>query len=345
MYIVGKYGVENFSMVVKSVRRDISRSTLYSYYSRYIRSGVIPVINMINVFKMGLRIFYFILDKIPKHIPAEDFLIARQRLISPSSEVYLLYAVPKFWDTELVDLYGEMRKEGVISNYEWGTTTLDYVIPRGFQWYDYELGTWMFRWSEWLMEIDNASPKLPEILEHTDYRTVHLDKTDIELLEILEHNGSITMTSIAEKVRKTPQALRYHYVNHIKENSMIYAQKLLFSPYPLYVGHERRSSFHLFKIYFISKTDMARFVNSLEGKPFITDVWRKSDTNVLFVNVHLLCGEISDFVGVLRRMINNGLIRDFEYYLVDESDSFIYQLPYYLYKFEDPYWPELSDIL
>ena len=222
------------------------------------------------------------------------------------------FAFPATKKKELEEYLKEAARFKAFSNYLFFWTTNPLFDYPCFSWYDFDKKQWRFRWDEWVKEALNSSEKLPEVLEEPKNYLVLVDESDLLILKELEKDATQSFRKIAKIIGITPQSVHYRWYNHIVKRKLILKYYTSFQPYPLQI-----SDFYYFIIKFQSKKTLAKFSNSLNKKPFVTNCAKVIGKNVLVMGVNVPKMEFPNLISSLNSLYMEGLIEDFLYVRLD----------------------------
>jgi len=229
---------------------------------------------------------------------------------------YAIFAFPSAHKKELeeyLDIAAELK---YLSRYIiYWTTNFTEVAPN-FDWFDFKSKSWNFQWKHWIEEIQNASEKLAKELMDPESYPIRADETDVFILKELEKDGTAKFTELAEVANMTPQGVRYRYNKHIVGRDLLTDYEVATLPYPL-----PTSEMCSFIIDFEKEEKLAKFVNSLQRKPFIFSYAKAIGRNSIVVHTYTPKTEFSKFLDSMNRVTEKKLTRSFLYVTLDGASS------------------------
>lgn len=221
---------------------------------------------------------------------------------------YAVFSFPAKYKAALEDYSERARRLGAMSNYVLFWTPNIFEVARNFDWYDFKRKTWNFPWQRWVSEALGSSEHLPQRLADPESYEVEVDYKDLLILKELERNGLEDFTQLSKVIKITPQAVRYRFQQHIAKRNLITQYEIAIFPYPL-----QSSDLCAFVFNFPNESALARFANSLSGKPFVVSYAKLIGGNSLIAHVYVPKTEFPKFMGSLERLTMEEIIRDFFY--------------------------------
>lgn len=221
---------------------------------------------------------------------------------------YGIFAFPVKEKSKLEDYFDEARKLKLLShaNVYW-TTNLCEVHPN-FELYDFEKREWSFNWQKWIEEIKDGKDDLPENLSDPKEYPILADKKDLRLLRQLEKNGITPFKELAKIVGISPRGVAYRYEKHLIERKLIVDHMVHFFPYPY-----QMTNVCTFTIQFSNQRKLAKFVNSLDNKPYILSYAKVLGKNTLIVNTYIPASEFPGFMNSLNHLAEMDIVANFSH--------------------------------
>jgi len=244
---------------------------------------------------------------------------------------YAVFSFPHKYKAALEDYFRRAKRLGAVSNYVLFWTSNIFEVARNFDLFDFKRKVWNFQWQKWSSEVSMSSATLPERLTDPKSYEVKVDQTDLLILKELEKDGLKDFTQLSKVVQITPQAVRHRFNEHIAKRKLIVEYEVSIFPYPMQV-----SDLCAFVFDFTDESALAKFANSLAGKPFVLNYAKVIGKNSLIVHFYVTKSEFSNFVESLNRLIMNEIIQNFFYVTIDMA-SFKRQTVSYEY-FRDGEW-------
>jgi len=132
---------------------------------------------------------------------------------------------------------------------------------------------------------------------------------------------------LAHVVNISPQGVRYRYNKHIMERELITDYEVATFPYPL-----SASDMCSFIIDFQDEEKLARFANSLQGKPFIINYGKIIGRDSLVVHTYTPKTEFSRLIDSLNRLIEATRAESFLYVTLDVNSFKRQTISYEFFK-------------
>jgi DNA-binding Lrp family transcriptional regulator len=201
-------------------------------------------------------------------------------------------------------------------------STCIHEVPLTDEWYDHESERWVFKWDQWIEDIEGQGTSLPRTLIEPPSYPQKADEIDIFILKELEKDATCSMRHIAELLGVSEQTIHYHFKNHIIEKELI-------EGYVVHMPHfEAVSESYCFTCNFHSEKEMAKFARSFEGKPFVRSISKIIGRNALFIHIYLPRREFRGFTDSLSELIRNDHLVDYNYAVEDLSRKQAETIPY-----------------
>jgi DNA-binding Lrp family transcriptional regulator len=223
-----------------------------------------------------------------------------------------IYAIPIEHCSEFEEFIREMRRLDVAENAQiyWSTCFQGGRITS--DWFDNQREKWIFRWDDWIKEVQTQTTDLPyTLIESKDYRN-YADELDVKMLEKLEEDATRSLKEIGESLGISRQLACHHYKRHLIEKNLIEGYEIFVmrygsSPYVMV----------LFIIDFHKYETFAKFARSLLNKFFVITMGKILGENALLVEVFLPTEEFRKFIDTLSLMAKMKLVRSYKYAIQD----------------------------
>ena len=239
---------------------------------------------------------------------------------------YGIYGIPIDHTEEFEQFVRQIEILDIAQNINLYWSTCIQTVNLTDDWYDYNSERWVFKWDQWIKNIESQRTSLPNTLIESVSYPQKADYIDIIILKELEKNAECRMTDIAKLLGVSPQAVRYHYRNHVVARGLIEGYTVLL-PY-----FDDSSDHYCFRFDFYDDRDMAKFALSLINKPFVRNVGKILGKHALFVQIYLPRREFRDFTDTLSKLIRSGLMRSYDYSVEDFSRKAAQTISYELFK-------------
>jgi len=250
---------------------------------------------------------------------------------STGKGVYCEFLVPDGKETEFTHFLESLRNDGVVSDYAIRRVLALENVVMGFEWYDFSTNAWIFNWPALLRDviskIDSCEDVPPHEFELSAPRP-KFDLYDLYILHHLEQDVFTPITSLAIKIRTSPQNLSYHYRNHVRKNGLIRTTRPSWCPFLL-----EESSPYILEIEFEGTKALRAFLASLNGKPIAyscTYCEQAARPSIMLAGA-LPYDELFSFTDLLDLLMEHGVLKDYDYYIVDVYRAKAKSLPYHCY--------------
>jgi DNA-binding Lrp family transcriptional regulator len=329
---LGKYGPRNVLALAKSV--GLPPTTVAFRMKKLMKEGLLEVRTNLDYSRLGLMKAVLIAEsklgqekKLQQAIDNLDYWTYIVRCYGKYDGYYAIFAFPAEYKKELEEYLDEATQLEAFSRYIFYRTTNFTEVAPNFDWFDFRSKSWGFRWKRWIDEAQETSEKLPlELMDPKSY-SIRADKTDLLILKELEKDGTAKFTELADVVNMTPQGVRYRYYKHIVGWDLLTDYEVATLPYPL-----PTSDMCSFIIEFEKTEKLAKFVNSLQKKPFIFSYGKVIGKQSLVVHTYTPKTEFSKFIYSMNRLTEKKLIKSFLYITLDVASFKRQTISYEFFK-------------
>ena len=329
---LGKYGPRNVLALAKSI--GLPPTTVTFRIKKLMKEGLLKLRTNLDYSRLGLMKAVLIAEskpgqekKLQQVIDNLGYWTYMIRCYGKYDGYYTILAFPAEYKRELEGYLDEAARLKAFSRYIFfHTTNLTDVAPN-FDWFDFQSKSWNFQWKRWIDEVQNASEKLPRKLMDPKTYSIRADKTDILILKELEKDGTIKFTKLAEVANITPQGVRYRYHKHIVGRSLLADYEVSRLPYPL-----PTSDMCSFIIDFENEEKLAKFVNSLQNKPFLITYGKAIGQHSLVAHIYTPKTEFSKFIDSMNRLAEKKLTESFLYVTLDVASFRRQTISYEFFK-------------
>ncbi len=333
---LGECGPRNISYVarklgipIETARKRVKR--LVSQFSITFHANVYHT-------NLGLKKAFVFADAVPgyedvlfKCLKANDFWLYAGRCYGRFEGCYGIYAIPKEHEADFIQFVGQLEASEVAKNMRLVWSTCLHSANLTDNWFDFESGRWIFPWDKWMEEIPNEGTDLPYTLVESEDFPLKADYIDVRVLAKLEVDSSVGFRELAKIVNMTPEAVAYHYKNHILKRGLLEKSQVFVLPFD-----KSSSDFFVFIFRFDDGDKMARFASSLLDKPFLHSLGKVIGEDSLIAHVYFPRSEFRKFVRCLSELIKRGFLQGYEY-LIEDFDVRSAQTISYEY-FENGAW-------
>ena len=287
---------------------------------------------------IGLKKAFVFADAVSGHedtlydcMKANDFWIYVGQYYGRCEGCYGIYTVPVDHLEQFGRFVHELGATHVVRNTRLLWSTCLHSVNATENWFDPDSCRWVFNWEAWMEEIPKEGTELPPTLVEPEEFPIKADDIDIVVLAKLEADYTRRMKDIAEILGMTPEAVAYHFKEHILKRGLIEKSQVFSRRFD-----EATSDFYVFMLRFQSEEKTARFASSLLDKPFVYGLGKIIGENGLIVHVCLPRREFRMFVRSLSELIKRGVLEAYEY-LIEDYDKKQAQTISYEY-FRDGAW-------
>jgi DNA-binding Lrp family transcriptional regulator len=328
----GKYGPRNVLALAKSI--GLPPRTVTFRIRKLMKKGFLQIRTNLDYSRLGLMKGVLIAEsklgqekKLQHVIDNLDYWTYVVRCYGKYDGYYIIFAFPAEYRKELEEYLSKAAQLKAFSRYIFYRTTNFAEVAPNFDWFDFQSKSWNFEWKRWIDEVQNASEKLPRKLMEPKAYHVRVDETDLLILKELEKDGTTKFTKLAEVANITPQGVRYRYNKHIVGRSLLTDYEVATLPYPL-----PTSDMCSFIIDFENEEKLAKFVNSLQNKPFIFNYGKAIGQHSLVVHTYVPKTEFSKLIDSMNRLTEKKLITGFLYVTFDVASFRRQTISYEFFK-------------
>jgi DNA-binding Lrp family transcriptional regulator len=223
-----------------------------------------------------------------------------------------IYAIPVEYCSEFEQFIHEMMRLGVARDARiyWSTCFQGGRITS--DWFDSSKQGWVFRWNDWMKEMQTPASVLPyTLMEPKEYRN-YADELDVKMLEKLEEDATRSLKEISETLGISRQLACHRYKKHLIGKNLIEGYEVFVMRYG-----SSPSIMVLFIIDFHEYEAFAKFARSLLDKFFVITMGKILGENALLVEVFLPTEEFRKFIDALSLMAKMKLLRSYKYAIQD----------------------------
>jgi DNA-binding Lrp family transcriptional regulator len=223
-----------------------------------------------------------------------------------------VYAVPVEHCQKLEEFIEELKRLELVqkAHVYWSTCFQGGRITS--DWFDNNLGKWVFSWNSWVKEVQTQKTDLPYTLVEADSYHNYADEIDIKMIEKLEEDATRSLTEVARSLGISRQLARFHYKEHLLGKNLIEGYEVFVMRYGA-----SPSVMAYFVINFHTHETFARFTRSLLNKFFVLTMGKNLGEHCLMVEIFLPTEEFRRFVEVLSMMTRLKLVKDYKYAIQD----------------------------
>ena len=314
---LSEHGPRNLLALAKSI--GLPHTTVTFRIGKLIKKGFLKIRTDLDYSRLGLMKAVFIAEsrlgqerKLQQVIDNLGYWTYMTRCYGKYEGYYTIFAFPAEYKKEMEEYLNKAAQLKAFSRYIFYRTTNFIEVAPNFDWFDFQSKSWNFQWTSWIEEVENAREKLPPKLVEPETCSIRVDETDILILKELEKDGTIKFTKLAEAANITPQGVRYRYHKHIVGRGLIVDHEVATLPYPI-----PTSDMCSFIIDFENEEKLAKFVNSVENKPFVFNYEKAIGQPTLVVHTYTPKTEFSRFIDAMNRLTEKNLINSFLYATLD----------------------------
>lgn len=332
---LGRYGPRNITDIARKLRmhKETVRKRVRRLNSNFSLSFYM---NPYHTF-LGLKKAFIFADAIPGYeetlfqcLEANDFWIYLGRYYGRHEGCYGIYTVPADHLSQFEKFVQQLRGLDITKNVRHYWSTCLHTVNATESWFDHDSETWVFPWEEWLNEIPKETAELPYTLrDPQSFPMKFSDYVDLFIIKEMEKDATVSLRKIASMLNMTPEAIHYHYKEHILKNDLIEGYQIFFRRF-------EDSDFYVFIFSFNDENKMARFAKSLWDKPFVYSLGKILGRKAIMGHTYLPRDEFRKFVFSLGQLIREGWLETYEYIIEDFSKKKAQTISYEFYK--DKIW-------
>lgn len=245
-------------------------------------------------------------------LPVNQFWLYVCRSYGMGEGCTAVYAVPIEHCHEFEEFIYELRRLEVARNVHiyWSTCFQGGRIT--LNWFDNNLGRWVFSWDDWINEVQTQKTDLPYTLVESMSYLNRADEIDIKMLEKLEEDATRSLTEVARGLGISRQLARFHYKEHLLGRNLVEGYEVFVMRY----GNSP-SVMVYFAITFHTHETFAKFARSLLDKFFVLTMGKNLGENCLIVEVFLPPEEFRRFIEILSTLTRMKLVKGYNYAIQD----------------------------
>ncbi len=312
---IGTYGPRNITRLAR--RLNVPGETLRKRLKR-LRSKVFLHANIYHT-NLGLKKAVVLAQSIPgqEHLlfdsfKANDFWMYVNRCYGINEGCVGFYTVPKGYDNQFKEFVLELESLRLANHIKIFWSTCWQAVHARCKWYSPDYSKWIFDWDEWIREIPAETTQLPNTLVDPQDFPVLADEIDVFILKEFEKNPTVRLTKLAAMLNISQQLVEYHYKKHILARGLLES----FEAYDYRFDMKSSDMFYFF-LTFDSSQKLARFASSLLDKPFVLGLGKVLGQNSIIGHIYLPKLEFRNFIDVLSKLINLGLLQSYSYVIQD----------------------------
>jgi DNA-binding Lrp family transcriptional regulator len=316
---LGKHGPRNILALAKSL--SLPPATVSFRIKKLMEVAALRVRANLNYSKLGLMKAVVIAEakpgrerKLQQAIDHLDYWTYTVRCFGKYDGYCTILAFPARHREELSEYLDKAMQLGALSRYLFYVTTNFAEVAPNFDWFNFQKKSWNFLWDRWIEEVQGAPEELDRKLTEPKSYPIRVDEIDLLILKELEKDGGTKFTELAEIANMTPQGVRYRYQKHAVERGLLTDYEVAILPYPLLV-----SNYCCFVIDFEHEAKLAKFVNSVQDKPFVFNYAKVVDQPSLVALVYTPKTEFTNLINAMNRLAEKRLAKSFLYVTLDVS--------------------------
>lgn len=312
-----KYGPRNVSVISRRLGApyETVRKRLKRLVSRFFVEFPLSVFHTYIGLKKAFVFADAVLgyeDALFDSMKANDFWIYVGRYYGRCEGCYAIYTVPVDYLGQFEDFVHELGETDIAQNVRVIWSTCLHTINPTENWFDPDSQRWVLNWKAWTEEIPEQGTELPPTLVEPKEFPIKADDIDIVILAKLEPDYTRRMKDIAKILDMTPEAVEYHFKNHILKRGLIEKSQVFFRRFD-----EATSDFFAFTFRFDNEVKTAKFASSLLDKPFVYGLGKIIGENGLVAHICLPRREFRRFIRSLSGLVREGLLKEYKYLIED----------------------------
>jgi len=327
-----RYGPRNISVIARELR--VPYETVRKRFKRLVSRFFVKFpLNVYHTY-IGLKKALVFADAVSGYedslfdcMKANDFWTYVGQYYGRCEGSYGIYTVPVGNLGQFKEFVRELGETDVAQNARIRWSTCLHSVNATESWFNPDSRGWGFRWEEWLEEIPSEGIELPPTLVEPEGFPIKADDKDILILAELEVDCTTKMKDVAKILNMTPEAVEYHYRNHILKRGLIEKAQVFFHRFDRAV-----SDFYVFVFRFEDGEKSAKFASSLLDKPFVYGLGKIIGENGLIAHFCLPRQEFRRFIRSLSELIRRGFLEAYEYLIEDYEKRKAQTISYEYFK-------------
>ena len=299
------------------VKRMLSSSILFSHLNTYHTNMGLKKVFLFVEAAPGLE------DELLECLKVNDFWTFLCRIYGPYEGCGGIWTIPKANVDDFHIFLKTLQDAGVAKRAEGIWSTCIHGIPVKSRWFSAEEDAWIFKWNEWINEVETIEGELPyTLVEPVDW-PILVDYEDVLIIKELEKNGLASLTDISKTLGINLEKVKYHFREHISKRELIegYQAEIYRFSFPL-------SEILFFKFEFDDYGKMKKFALSLNDKPIAINLGKVLGENALVSHIYLPKREFRRFIDTLSTLIKRGLLKQYHYFIQDIHKTYRRTIPY-----------------
>ncbi len=226
--------------------------------------------------------------------------------------LYCNIVVPKGHESQFSSFLELCSSLGLVDNYMLYYTSSPERVVMGFSWYDYSSGCWIYKWDDFVNEVQYFADTDVDESVISNYLSTNnmskpIDDLDLIIIRHLEDDVFTTLKYISNKAGVTPQDLSYHMKNHVIKKGLIKYTIPYWLPIPL-----NEACIFVPVMTFERPRYLWAMVKALNNKPIARGYTIcYSDSTIYFLPVCVLPHpEVYRFASYLDELKDTGLLKD-----------------------------------
>lgn len=180
------------------------------------------------------------------------------------------------------------------------------------EWFDDGQQNWVFRWDDWIREVETQQTALPyTLIESPDYPILG-DDLDVQMLMKLEKDATRDLSDIARELGISRQLAHFHFKQHLQAKGLIEGYEIfamLYGDTPFVMA--------LFVVSFHNHETLAKFARSLLNKFFFVAMGKIFGEEAVVTEAFLPTNEFRSFVDALSKLASMKLLKNYKYAIQD----------------------------
>jgi DNA-binding Lrp family transcriptional regulator len=223
-----------------------------------------------------------------------------------------IYTIPVEHCHEFEEFIHEIRRLGVAkrAHIYWSTCFQGGRITS--EWFDRYKENWVFRWDDWIKEVQTQTTDLPYTLKEPESYPILGDEIDVHMLMKLEKDATTSLTEVAKMLGISRQLAQFHFKNRMIGRKLVEGYQI----FAMLYGNSP-SVMVLFLMSFHDYETLAKFARSLLNKSFLINMGKILGKNLILMEVYLPMDEFRKFVYALSTLARMKLVRGYRYAIQD----------------------------
>jgi DNA-binding Lrp family transcriptional regulator len=312
-----RFGVSNVSRLAKAI--GVPQQTVSYRVKRFDDQSLVLFRALINEARLGLK-SYVVVASVQfgkeniSSMALTCFPLWRYLAIVDGWKhaCYVRYAIPPDKERDLEAFLNELKRRGLISEFEIFPTTSPNYPLLNLDFYKEGRGIPVFNWDKWVKDYNSFQEA--EFKEPVGYEKARFDLYDLIILRCLEINARMTQRSIVKEMARIIGEKEHGRLiplvsRRLRESIMAQGLIVGYRAY-LFPNPEPTAQFITYHLTFPNSSSLRKFITGLSHLPYNTGYEKVLGRNELFVRLILPVYEFSALRKSLMELAERGYLSD-----------------------------------